>query len=276
MRVIEFLDQCKPQDSLFSQLQVILRGGRDAGMAATQAVQQVTKWWARLTTDAQEAARRGDPSSFDITSARNDPKFVAVMTSMLASAMRARGASRSPQDLDDRVGLIVLLLRALARLGCPAALDAWHEIVSVLHFPANTFSIMDAQHARRHIEVTGAAAAEALITLYGSDSFGLFLAAVYSPEPTVARTGITALGMLGDSRAVPHLSWISASEGHPCAEMAAHAIAQVRRTNPEMMSLLRGSAAQAHDNGTLLRAASGNGSDKSGERLLRPVTEAME
>jgi len=275
-KVIAFLDECRPQDSLFSQLQVILRGGRDAGAAATQAVQQVTKWWGRLTADAQEAVRRADPTGGDLTSARSDPRFAAILSGILAAAIRAKESSLTTQEQDDRVALVVLLLRALARLGCPAALEAWHEIVSVLHLAGYAFSTNDGRQAARHSEVTGAAAAEALMALYGPDSFGLFLAAIYSPDPAVARTGITALGMLGDSRAVPHLRWISCSEGHPCADMAAQAIAQIRRTNPEMMSLLRGSAPLAHDTSTLLRAANGNSSDRSSERLLRPVAEPLE
>jgi hypothetical protein len=195
---------------------------------------------------------------------------------MLGSVIRKRESTYKSDDLDGQVTLIALLLRALAQLGPPAAKEAWHEIITVLHLPSQAFANGPAMQTKRLSEHPGAAAAETLMALYGPDSFGLFLAAIYSPHAAVARTGVTALGMLGDSRSISHLAWIAASDGHPCSEMAAQAIAQIKRTNPEMMSLLRGSAPLAHDTGTLLRAASGGSSDRSADRLLRPVTEPME
>src|SRR5579862_7745798 len=51
MQVIDFLDNVKPQENLFSNLQTLLRGGRDATIAASQAVQQVSQWWARITAE---------------------------------------------------------------------------------------------------------------------------------------------------------------------------------------------------------------------------------
>ena len=125
-------------------------------------------------------------------------------------------------------------------------------------------------------EATAAAAAETLIDLYGADSFCLFLEALYSPYTEVIRTGMTALGMLGDSRALPHLRPITADDRHPCRDMAGQAIAQIQRTNPEMMSLLRGSAAAVGEPGTLLRAAYGNTGASSSDLLLRPTTDRLD
>jgi HEAT repeat protein len=273
-QVIDFLDECKPQDSFFSQLQVILRGGRDAGQAASQAVQQVSKWWARLTSDAAEGSRpvvaTGAAGPAPVLS---DPRLPDTLRRMLAAVLRRRHSSDGGADADETAAFIVLLLRALSRLGLPAARGAWQEIVTVLHLPADALSPGGQATDPKWRDATAAAAAEALMALYGSDSFGLFLETLYSPRVEVARTGITALGLLGDSRGLTHLRAIAADTAHPCAAMATHAVAQIRRTNPEMMSLLRGSSGAGSDPATLLRAARSDTGATPADLLLRPTAE---
>ena len=101
----------------------------------------------------------------------------------------------------------------------------------------------------------------------------LFLEALYTPQPEVNHTAIAALGRLGDVRALPHLQPIANNTAHPLCPAAIGAIALIKRTNPEMMTLLRGSsAADAHQE-TLLRPAAEKSSTVSPDLLLRPSAQ---
>ena len=271
--VLAFLEDCKPQDSFFSQLQSMLRGGRDAGQAATQAVQQVSKWWARLTSDSGPIA----PGTVDFANLRmenpsNDGRLPELLRRMLASGMGPVKSHLSPAEIHERTTFAVLVLRALARLGMPAARCAYSEIVALLHVPADMFVPLGGPSDLDACRTVALAAAETLRALYGVDSFCLYLEAVYSHRREVVQSGIMALGMLGDSRGLQYLRPIASNDRHPCSSVARQAIAQIQRTNPEMMSLLRGSTPSAADPGTLLRAARNTGSTGY-DLLLRPTRE---
>jgi HEAT repeat protein len=270
-RVIDFVNECRPQEGLLDQLQVILRGGHDAGFAATQAVQQVSKWWARLTT--VPGSPTGAPSGDNLQP--TDPRLPATLCWMLAGA-RQNSDSCTARDAEERAEFIAMLLRALVRLGMPAAAVAWSEIVAILHTRVDGTETGAASQPRKDRAAVGAAAAEAVMALYGPNSFGIFLEALYSPNANVIQTGINALSLLGDRRALPHLRAISAIESHPCSAGAERAVAQIRRTNPEMMTLLRGSVGEAADPASLLRAARGDNGVGSPDLLLRAATQEPE
>lgn len=277
-RVIAYLDQCKPHDTLVNQLQVILRGGRDAGEAANQAVQHVSKWWARLTAEApdQKGTVPGSSAS-GADLAKSDPRLPPMLGRMLYSALRSTQAPRTAQEAEEKSAYIVLLLRALSQLGMPAVQCAWHDIVATLHLPGDAFAPAHrSPEGSKTYEATTLAAAEALMALYGPDSFALFLETLYSPRTEVVRTGVSALEIMGDSRGLQPLRAIAADAGHPCASIAARAVAQIRRTNPEMMTLLRGSSPAAADPETLLRAAHGGGNVNAADLLLRAAPERQQ
>jgi HEAT repeat protein len=274
-RVVAFLDECKPQDSFISRLQVVLRGGRDAGQAATQAVQQVSRWWARLTSETVDGARNGSVIDGHELS-NDDPRLSSILCRMLAGALHQKPQALALEDVDERAVFLIVLLRALGRLGAGAAAPAWPDIVAALHAPTDRFTAAGQPGDAKARDAVASAAAETLMSLYGADSYGLFLEALYSPRVEVIRTGITALGLLADCRALQHLRWIAAAERHPCSVLAAQAVAQIRRTNPEMMSLLRGSTGQASDPDMLLRAARGNPGPAASDLLLRPTADAAD
>ncbi len=271
-RIIELLDECRPQGSFVSQLQVILRGGQDAGEAATQAVQNVSKWLARITTDAAESGGGDNPRKTDTSPILEDPRTVPLLCHMLAAVAQLRNTEISVEDVQEKAAFITLILRAMSRIGKPDAIRAWSEIVAVIHLPSIAFAVQGRSPETKCYENAVGAAIETLITLYGSESFGLFLETLYSPRLEVARTGITALEMLGDSRGLPALRAIANNERHPCCTLAAQAIAHIRRTNPEMMSLLRGSTSQGSDPSILLRAARGT-TEGDSSSLLRATSD---
>jgi len=273
-RVLEYLNSAKPQDNFFSQLQVILRGGRDAGQAASQAMQQVTRWIARITSDAP----RGDldPLNARFESVKTDPRLPTTLAHMLSAGVSRSSPAADENETEERARFIAAVLCGVATLGLPTASATWSDLVKVLHLSAESFTPTGGTPNWKCHESIAAAAIETVLSLYGADCFGLLLEPLYSPRGEVVRTGIAALGILGDTRAIPHLRTLASNTDHPASQMAAQAIAQIKRTNPEMMTLLRGSASAGPEPRTLLRAASGQPDARSSANLLRPTYEATE
>jgi hypothetical protein len=70
----QLLVECRPQGNLLDKLQTVLRGGPDAGQAATQAVQQVSQWFTRLSKETVE--RWNAPAAAGASSLLfNDPRL---------------------------------------------------------------------------------------------------------------------------------------------------------------------------------------------------------
>jgi len=266
LRVLEFLDASKPPDTLIAQLQLILRGGREAGLAANQAFQSVSRWWAGLTEET--ATGPVTPSDAGI---ETDPRTAPMLRGMLSRSLQEPPAP-TIQGLEERAAFMVLVLHAIARLGPAAARQAWPELVATLHLPGAALSGSRSAEDRCYGLVT-LTAAETIIELYGEQSFGLFLDALFSTRVEVTRTAIRSLEALADARAVAPLRTFASAQGHPCAELAARAIERIRRSNPEMMSLLRGSSGGSPDPATLLRAARSSQSAQAPESLLRATSE---
>jgi hypothetical protein len=175
------------------------------------------------------------------------------------------------------------VLRLLGRLGPPAACTAHNELLRALHgvkrslvsVPPGTPSYPRPE-TREVAGMARAAAAETLLVLYGAASFPLFLEALYAPQPEVNSTAIAALGRLGDVRALSHLQLLANNAAHPLCPAAVETIALIKRTNPEMMTLLRGSSASEAQTETLLRPSSESSAATSPALLLRPSSQGGE
>ncbi len=282
--LIQFLDSNRPQDSLLRKLQTLLRGGQDAGQVASQAVQQVTQWVSRFS---KETAARLSPAGAgwleggltpaDIAA---DPRLRDLLRQLLGNALDALERATWPEETEDRLALCVAATRALGRLGAPAALCARAELLRALYIVKYSLVYENAgpspfrKSERRDVgDIVRSAAAETLHLLYGPSSFALFLEALYAPCPEVHATAVLALGRLGEVRALPYLQPMLSDAGHPLAGVAQEAIATIRRTHPEIMTLLRASSGTETRPETLLRPASGNPATVSADLLLRPVEE---
>ena len=272
LAVDRYLAQSRPQDSFLSQLQVLLEGGRDAGQAASQAVEQLSNWVARLTAEAgQRGTSRHRPAPNTIAA---NPRLVTSLRSMLFNALRSMREPQSGAHNEETGSFIKLLLHGIERLGMPAAAAAWPELVSAFHLQGASSEMSVAAQYKTSCQVTSAAAAGTLVAIYGSASFGLLLEAAYSVHPNIAAAAIRALGMIQETRALPHLRAMSANAAHPNAELALRTIAQIQRSRPEVISLLRASSATGTGPADLLRAASGRPvGDDAG--LLRAATSGM-
>jgi HEAT repeat protein len=279
----QWLSECWPQGNLLARLHTILRGGPDAGQAATQAMQQVTQWFHRLSREAADRLSTGGPLLSAPTAAGYDPRLPEALRQTLRNSLASLRSDVTDDCIAETVALSTAALRALERIGPPNAMCAYDEIVEALHTVkysqqhltpgARPGSVSE----RREIgEMVRAAAASLLLQLLGTDGYGVFLCALYAPQQEVHRTAMLALSRLGDPRALPHLQVIATDSGHPDNVAAQEAIATIRRTNPEVMTLLR---ASNHGNArpdTLLRPATGNNVGSSSDLLLRPTTVETE
>lgn len=272
--------ECRPTGSLLGKLQAILRGGPDAGQAATQAVQQVTQWLSRVSKETVVKLNPSGAGGFPAALPHQDRRLPELLRLLLANALDALQQAITANDMERMLTLSVAAVRALMRLETPEALCARFELLRALTITKFTgegfgfgMSGFANQPTREIADPIRTAAAEALHYLYGPASFVLFLEALYRPQSEVHGTAIAALGHLGDLRAVPHLQPIAGSPQHSCTLAAQIALEEIKRTNPEMMTLLRASSAGEARPDTLLRPAYGVSPDVPADQLLRPTAQ---
>lgn len=272
--LLELLNACWLQSNLLDRLQTFLRGGADANALATQAAQQVTRWFQRLS---KEAADRFASASAPVTGSGpaqpTDSRLSSLLRQLVSNALLFLKRC-TPEEVEEVIALTVAAIRALNKLGDTALREARTELLAALRavrlFPIAPFNAPFGEVAPRDQgQPVRAAAAQALIQAYGPDSFVFFLEALYVPEKEVVGTALIALGRLGDLRAVTHLQPIASDNAHPHQAAALEALAAIRRIHPEAMSLLRASSASDARPDTLLRPASGNNETVPADQLLR-------
>lgn len=273
-QIVQLVQSCRPQGSLLNKLQAILRGGPDVGQAASQAVLQVSQWLTRVSKETVE--RLATPGAG--SPALADTRVPASLKQLLANGLQALEQAATPEETEELMALCVAALRALSRNGASTILLARSEVLgallcvkrSLVYEDAKTQQPFRKSEMREVADVVRAAAVETLLLAYNEASFPLFLELLYSPLMEIQATGLMALGRLGDVRALSHLQAFLTDGAHPLAAAAQEAISAIRRTNPEMMTLLRGSMPNDPHPETLLRPASGV-PNVSSEHLLRPT-----
>jgi hypothetical protein len=277
-RLNQWLDDCWPHENLISRLQMVLRGDVEAGQAATQAMQQVSQWFNRLSREAADRLTTGGSPQGGAVAANVDPRLPDALRQTLGNGLLALRRETLPDRIEAAVALCIAAIRALERIGPQAAPCAYDELLAALHIvkyrrrlERETVWPATGQDRQEVGELVRASAASLLLSCYGADSYGLFLAALHAPQPEIHRTAILALGRLGDTRALPYLHAIASRPGDPNAGTAQEAISGIRRINPEVMTLLRGSQQGDASPATLLRHANGNNARSMPDLLLRPA-----
>jgi HEAT repeat protein len=271
----QMIDECRPQINLLHKLQAVLRGGPDAGQAASQAVQQVSQWFTRVSKETVDRlSGAGNPTGANMSST-HDPRLSGLLHPLLEAALDALQNASAPEQMEEYVSLSVAVLRALGRIGIVGDERIRRDLLRALHTVKYTadpvLPISPYSPPQREIaELVRTAAAETLLQIYASECFAIFLETLHSPRFELHSTAIIALGRLGDVRALSHLQSIAAEASHPCGGLANEAIAAIRRTNPEMMTLLRASTMDAQPD-TLLRPATGSVDRTAPDLLLRPM-----
>lgn len=271
------LESCIPKEKLFDRVQSILKNGGDATVLATQAVQQLTQWMTRMSKETVERLSQTGGAREEITGDVYDNRIGGLMRGLVRNALTGLERSNQPERTEEMLALSIGGIRSTMRLAGPSIHENRDELILALHTVKQslvyTSPSSPAQRKSEMREVADElreAAAESLIACYGAGCFGIFVEAAFGLSMDVQRTGMAALGRLGDVRALPLLQPYSKDVGSPLAGTAQAAIAAIKRTNPEMMTLLRASSGGDAGGETLLRAAAGRPDDTAPDVLLRP------
>jgi HEAT repeat protein len=276
-QLLQTLETAWPQGNWRDKLQLLLRDGTDASQVANAAVQ----WFTRVSKETvgrwggNPVTRAPEPPS------RLDSRLPELLRRMLANALSALVQTSTADQADIAPDLCVACIRALVPLDPQAARSAHPELVLALHLyrpgaaRAYAANANGASGVRLHDLAEGVrlAAGQALIALYGGDSFPLFLQCLYAAPVAIRVTAIDFLGELADIRALPHLQTLAAQPDPVLSAAAGEAMTRIRHLHPETMMLLRASSPGDARPDTLLRPVLGNTDPGSADLLLR-ATEA--
>lgn len=168
MELLELLNACWLQSNLLDRLQTFLRGGADANALATQAAQQVTRWFQRLSKEAADRfAPPGSPLPETASTQPADSRLASLLRQIASNALLF--LKRCPPDeVTETVALIVAAIRALNKLGDVSLRDARMELLAALRavrsFPIAPATAPFGEFASRDSgQPVRAAAAQALI-----------------------------------------------------------------------------------------------------------------
>ena len=283
-QLAEWLEADLPRGSLLTKIHSVLRGGADAGQVATQAVEQVGKWFTRVSKEAAErknipSGAEASPKAASVPS--YDPRLPELFRQLLGSTLAMLHYSTILEQIEELMATAVAAVRALEELEGSAGRCAVAELVRALH----TVKYLDRTQLGTKPVGSGArvgerleygvrlrtAAADSLMELFGADSFAPLADALRSDQLPIVASSIAALRRLGDGRAVPLLQQVIAEPAHPCQQQALEALAEIRRQNPEMMTLLRGSSAHNAQPEMLLRPSYSDVGSSASNQLLRPA-----
>ena len=266
------LESAWPQPNLRDKFHALLRGNSDATQVASQAMQ----WFTRLSKDAVERWGAGSSGSA-LSVPEMDVRCPELLQQLLDNALDALEEVSSSEQIETMRDLAVACIRALSRLDIPTAQSARNQIVRALMGAALPMKLKPYDMQGKEQRVTNGgdevrlAAGQALLAMYGPDSFPLFAEAIHAPQLAARVTGIVFLGELGDVRALPLLQVLAANNDLLVSPPATAAIARIRQHNPETMTLLRASTQSDARPETLLRPAPGNNAATPPDVLLRPA-----
>ena len=268
------LETAWPQPKLRDKVHALLRGNADATHVANQAMQ----WFTRFSKDTVDRWNANVSGRGNAPLPETDPRCPELLRVLLNNALDALEEVADSEQTAEMQNLAVACIRALVQLGVPVGQSAHSEIVRALMNAALPVKMTpyDARGNKEPRVGDGSdevrlAAGQALLAMYGPDSFPLFVEAVHAPLPAARLTGIGFLGVLGDVRALPLLQSLAAGKEPLLAPAASAAIARIRQHNPETMTLLRASEQSDSRPETLLRPASGNNAATPPDVLLRPA-----
>lgn len=273
-QMLHLLADAWPQPNLRDKFHALLRGNSDATQVANQAMQ----WFTRVSKDTMERWNAGTSGKSDAPAPETDPRCPDLLRQLLDNALFALEEVADSDQVEQTRDVTVACIRALVRLGVPVAQTARVQIIRALWCDIPPLKLMRL-HAQSHKDTLAGdgssevrlAAGEALLAMYGQESFTLFVEAVHAPQLAVRLTGIVFLGELGDVRALPLLQSLAANKDTLLSPTANAAIARIRQNNPETMTLLRASVQSDSRPETLLRPASGNNAATPPDTLLRPA-----
>ena len=272
---ILFLETCRPQESLVNRLHVVLRADPDSAQAASQLVKQVTNWFSKVSKEAAGRLNLAPAAMMKPDPILSNPRLLEHLRLLLKASLAQLEEDFTVEDAGESITSCVTALRGLGKLSPGFAKLARKEIVAALHSRKSLRSIAEENEKMEAImnssdvaDMVRLSAAETIIQTYAKNSFPILVEALFSSQHPVRKSAIISLGQFGDPRAINYLQMTASTASSPFFEETQEAIAAIKKLNPEIMSLLRGSSsADAHPD-LLLRPAAG--ASTSALNLLRP------
>jgi len=251
------LDSGRPQDSILQNLHAALVNSQDVGQAVSEAVQHVATWVNRISRVTAKRFSASDAVDMANDAILKDTRTPDLLRTMQANVLECLDRPGADEETVEALSMGVSTLRALARLESSAAQRADVEIrrtYTAVKWIDEDLRPGSGRGVREEAAVVlREAAGQALIDIYGIACFDTLMAGLSHGEDAVKVTSSLALGRLGDPRAVPLLQSISDTGSTEVVTAARAAITAIRRGNPEMMTLLRGSSSTEARPDTLLR-----------------------
>jgi hypothetical protein len=253
------LESNRPQGSLLRQIHSAFVNP-DVGQALTEAAQHVANWIGKVSRETAERFSSSSPKPDSAWKPLNDSRLAELIVSLLSNSLDTLERNSSEDQIVDALSTGTACLRLLRRIERNTAISAVGNVQRAFTCIKVVNSGKQARAYEEGTEVASIlreAAGLAIIDLKLEDSLEMLVAGLNCPHDGVKRTSAFALGTLGDARAVPALQ-IAIETGSPEIVLAARdAITAIKRGNPEMTTLLRGSSS----------------ADAHLEALVRPVTE---
>ena len=281
------IDAARPQSSLLKRLQSSIANSQDVGEAVSLAVQHVASWFQKVSREtADRFATTGSERERLEAAVLSDPRVLDLLAALLKNALELVRADMSDTRLIEALGAAIATLKLIAGRKHQTAEqldDVLKAALRVCWYPKRQASYLLSasaalQSAKSYEDAvqelcgqTREAAGLAVIALYGSDWLDELYICLQHSELSVQVSAAVTLGKLGDTRAVNLLQTHAVSRDAILAAACQDAISAIRRTNPEMMTLLRGASPNQQSYNALLRPASAG--IVSDENLLRPADD---
>ena len=263
----------RPPESLLKNLQSVFVNAQDVGAAVSSAVGHVGSWITRVTREAAERYAPEESGWRDFDWILKDDRLPDLLVRQLVHCCEALDTP-SPLSIKAAAETSACALKALGALEPASAANAIALMQKACLYSFNSgmrsrMSSIDPQDDALLIPMR-LAAAQSLITLKYSDIFELLCTGLESITEGVVVTSAESLGILGDTRGIAVLQLASRRRfGAGASQAISDSIARIRKSNPDTMTLLRGSSPDGHHNG-LLRPASEN-REQAAETLVRPA-----
>ncbi len=271
------LNDYRPNENLLSKLKSTMLTSQDVGVAMSEAVQHVAQWFNKVSRETAERFATPSSSNALTETLHSDTRIGPILSRLLRNALSHLKENRWDANSIEAISIGVAVLRLSGKLNLELSEEFETNLREAIYLTKQA-QLPGGQGTRRLVieEVAGVlreAAGQAMVEARYAGTFDLLAAGLSNSEDEVKVTCCSSLAKLGDPRAVPLLQTVADGESPMPSQAARAALSAIRKGNPEMMTLLRGSSGHEARADLLLRPSMGIDPDRSGELLLRPSTD---
>ncbi len=255
------LNSSYPRETVLHKFQVMLRGSNSDLNTPSQSVRTLKE----LDIFAYRPPGWDDYLQRDIVPVKISKELIRQLTNLLKNVCKEMISPSKLQNTPDLLASGIAAIRTLGEVYISNRAIISMELQKIVMQPDS----LQHQIRNNYQEVTRILRSEAAASLScvsRETSFVVFLEAACTNRLEVQLSGISALGFLGDVRAMPLLTSFLNGQEESLKPAARAAIKAVQDKNPEIITLLRASV-ESIDPSTLLRVVDTEGITNSKELL---------